>query len=345
MSANRGVLLACVAEDTPVFHVRVETLVRSVRALGGSLGGAPIVVTMVDSAQPTFATRMRTLDAEVRIVPRRSDAHPAHANKLAMLDLCGRPGFELLLALDCDVALARDPGDSLRPDALTLAPADLDALGERRWRALCQALGLSDPEFCLTATATGKPMCAYFNSGVIAIPRELGHLLTRAWEQALDDVRVLWGRAPWIVPRSRRFYADQLALAVALARGLPWASATPELNFPTHIPLHGPTVLPSTRHCFTTMPKPTATGSSSARAPRSHAPAADRVNRALAAADLCIYGGLRPGLARWPAARVALRRQLARARATVRDLPDELARTPIGYPGGSSPRTRSATGS
>jgi hypothetical protein len=344
VSAPPRVLLACVAEDTARFHTRVETLVRSARALGGSLAGAPIVVTMVDSAQPSFAARMRMLDTEVRVVPRRGDAQPAHANKLAMLDLCGRPGVELLLALDCDVALARDPRELLREDAITAAAADLDPLGERRWRALCQALGLPDPELCLTATATGKPMCAYFNSGVMAIPSELGKPLGRAWEQALQDVRVLWARAPWIVPRSRRFYADQLALAVALARGLPWACATPELNFPTHLPLHEPAVQrldPALLHYHAEADRDGLIFRPRSRAAR---PGADRVNRVLAGAPDS-YRGLRPR----PLAsrsRLAVRRQLSRARAYGRDLPDEMTHLPAGsWAGVWAHRRPPATGS
>jgi hypothetical protein len=234
-------LLACVAEDRPEFHRRVEMLVGSARELGGSLAASPIVVNMVASADPSFVERVRELDAEVRIVPPCDVSGQRHANKLRMLEDYGED-FDILLALDCDVAIAGDVSQHVDGDAINVVPADIDPLTDRQWRALLAGLGLDAGARSARATATGRAMYPYFNSGVLAVPCGLRAELLAAWRTALADVAQLWQHSPRTMPSAKRFYADQYALMAALRRGLPWIAASPALNFATHVPLHGPTV-------------------------------------------------------------------------------------------------------
>jgi hypothetical protein len=237
------VLLSCVAEDRPTYHARVETLVGSARRLGGSLSRSPIIINMLQSADPAFVRRMENFDAEVRIVPRFDGSGTAYANKLRMLDLVDdRDDFDILLAVDCDIAVVEDPVSLLSSDAINVVPADLDPLTEKRWRDLLTGLDITPGARSVRAGMTGRSMYPYFNSGVVAIPRELCAELLAAWTQALRDVSGLWERHMNIVPRAKRVYTDQYALMTALRRGLPWTVASRELNFATHVALHGPGV-------------------------------------------------------------------------------------------------------
>ena len=118
----------------------------------------------------------------------------------------------------------------------------MDAFTEPQWRAIFAGLGSAPDGRSVTATTTGQPMYPYFNSGVVAVPREHCAALFAAWMQAMEDLDELWRREPDLIPPARRFYTEQLALAVALWRGLPWTAASRELNFPTHVDLHEPTV-------------------------------------------------------------------------------------------------------
>jgi hypothetical protein len=310
--SSARLLLTCVAEDTPGFHARVETLVGSARRLGGSLAGRPIVVNMVDGADPAFVRRMEAAKAEVRVVPRVTDGGFAYANKLRMLELHERDDFDVLLAVDCDIAVAGDPASHVPDDAIGVVPADLDPFTDRQWRRIFDGLGSDPGPRSLRATASGRPIYPYFNSGVVAVPRRLCAELCTAWTQALRDVDDLWRRHPGTVPPGKRFYADQLALAVALWRGLPWTVASRELNFATHVPLHGPTVRglrPVLLHYHTEVDergfllRP--------RCPVAE-PAAERVNRSRAQALGLPYDGLerRPVSDR---ARRAVRRRVRRS--------------------------------
>ncbi len=305
MSTHR-VLLACVGEDTPPFHARIEDLVASARALGGALADAPVVVSTVGSADPAFERRLEALDAEVRVVERVLDDGAPHANKLRMLELASRGDFDILLAVDCDVAVAADPTPLVSSDAVAVVPADTDPLSERQWRRLLAGLDLDLRERTVNASTTGRPMYPYFNSGVVAVPRELCADLLGSWREALERLERLWRRQPAVIPRAKRFFADQYALMAALQR-VPWLQASRELNFPTHVELEENTVSglrPALLHYhgaldslgFLLMPR-------SAVA----AEAADRVNRERALRRGLSYPGLRR-----PAMRPATARILAR---------------------------------
>lgn len=241
MSAPR-VLLTCVAEDNAGFRTRVETLVDSVSALGGPLAECPMVVNMVGSVDAAFASRMEAAGVEVRIVERVVHGGVAHVNKLRMLELHERKDFDVLLAIDCDIVVARDPLPHLPTHAVGAVPADLDPFTESQWRGIFAGLETDPGPRSVVATTTGKPMYAYFNSGVIAVPRPMCADLFDGWMQALRDLDALWLREPGLIPRAKRFYTDQLGLSVALWRGLPHTPVTRELNFATHVPLHKPTV-------------------------------------------------------------------------------------------------------
>lgn len=240
MSAPR-LLLSCLSEDRPEFHARVELLVGSARRLGGSLSASPIVVNMLASADPSFVRRLEALDAEVRVVERLGGP-TAHANKLRMLAVEDRDDFDVLLAVDCDIAVAGDPAALVSTEAIGVVPADMDPLSERQWRRLFAGLALDCQERSLRANITARPLYPYFNSGVVAVPRELCAGLHAAWTQAVSDLEELWKRHPRTTPRSKRFFCDQYALMAALARGLPWVAASPALNFATHVELAEATV-------------------------------------------------------------------------------------------------------
>jgi hypothetical protein len=292
MTAPR-MLLACVAEDRPKFHARVETLIGSARRLGGSLADSPMIVNMMQSADPAFVRRMEALGAEVRIVGRTDDGYTAHSNKLRMLELDGRDDFDIMLAVDCDIAVADDPARLVSSDAVSVVPADMDPLSDVEWRDLLAALEIEPGVRSVRATTTGRPMYPYFNSGVVAVPRALCPDLLAAWNDALRDLRDIYERRPSVVPRKRRFFADQYALMAALRRGLPFVVAGPELNFATHVTLDDATVdglRPALLHYhdeaddegFLFQPR-----SIVARA------AVERVNTSRAAALGLVYGGLR----------------------------------------------------
>jgi hypothetical protein len=307
MSATR-LLLSCVAEDRPRFHQRVEILVGSARSMGGSLADSPILVNMVESVDRAFARRIEALDAEVRVVPRVTDGGVGFANKLRMLDVHEQKDFDVLLAVDCDIAVAEDPTRLVSADRISIVPADRDPLTDSQWHKLLDGLGLKHLEKSVSAIATGQRMYPYFNSGVIGVPRGLCAELLLAWTQALKALDRLWQLQPDLVSVDERFFTDQFALMAALASGLPWTAASPELNFGTHVDLHGPAVeglRPTLLHYHREVD-----GDGFLFRPRCSLaePAVDRVNRSRAQTLGIPYRGLRTR-SRLSRARLQLERQ------------------------------------
>ncbi len=285
------ILVSCVGEDRPEFHRRIEGLIGSIRCFGGALADSPIVVNMVDRADPDFVRRVAANNIHVDVVP-RSNAFGAHANKLAMLGLATSEEFDLLLALDCDVAMARDPLHLVRPDRICVVAADLDPLTDAQWRRLGDALDVEMPARTEQTGITGAPMYPYFNSGVLSVPRALCADLRREWIRALAELEAIFRERPSMLPRKAHFFVDQLALAMALWRGLPWSASSCELNFPTHVSVAraGADTAPAILHYHAHTDR---NGLLLRPLCFSAASATDRVNRARAAALGIPYRGLR----------------------------------------------------
>jgi hypothetical protein len=229
------IAVSCVTESRPAWLDRAETLALSLRAFGGRLTDAPLVVNVVGGIETGRQRRLEQLGVTVRVVA-QVDARNAFANKLRMLELTDELEFDLLLALDCDIAIAAEPALAERLDAIGAKPADVDPLSARQWRRLFAALELDPPDKPVLATTSGRPMAPYFNSGVLLVPATLCADLRRRWTDAHARLAALLERDRFLIPPPAHFYRDQFALAAAL-QSLPWHALPVALNFPTHLPV------------------------------------------------------------------------------------------------------------
>jgi hypothetical protein len=241
------VLVACVAESNAHFAARVETLLLSMRRLGGQLADAPVVVNVVGQADAEFTERVEKLGGRIRSVSRFLDdprriAGPS--NKLRMLELAREEQFDVLLAVDCDVAFAGDPTGQIPRDVVAAAPPDIDPLTEAEWQRLFAALELEPGGRVLEATM-GARVPEYFNSGVVCVPAEQCEELLARWALAVDELLALYRDRPDSVPEGRRYFLDQFALMKALRTGIPHRPLSSALNFPTHVRVSSPAALAS----------------------------------------------------------------------------------------------------
>jgi len=155
-------------------------------------------------------------------------------------------------------------------------------------------------------------MYPYFNSGVIAVPRDLCGPLVRAWTEAIEQLAEHWEREP---PKQyRRYYGEQLSLALAIWSGLPWYELDHGANISTETRLHpsvaeavsSPMLLHYHRHVdrdgFLLRPVEASTQA-----------AAERVNSHFAQTSGMRYRGFRdPGLSRRLVRKTRYRMQLLR---------------------------------
>lgn len=229
---------ACAAEPTPAWVRRVELLAFSLRTLGGASAGAPLHACFVGKVDDEAVAPLRALDVVVHEVP-RFDERLAYANKLRLLELGDRlePEVEALAMIDCDIVFAGDPARVMPVDRVAAKPADRNPLDADGWRRLGAALGLEIPRDDVVASATGRRMPRFFNSGVVVVPRAQLASLAEAWARWTYRVVDVLEADALVVPRARRFFADQYALMAAMAEhdgvALPVAA-----NCPTHVRLH-----------------------------------------------------------------------------------------------------------
>lgn len=238
-----AVLFSCVAENRPDFAMMAHNLVISIRSSAGALAESPVVVNFVEGVEERFAAPLREAGADVRVVERISETN-RWANKLRMLELAEEYEFDVLIALDCDVAVVGDPTQWVDPTAIGAKGADFDRFTDAEWRALFSALDIPVPQRAVIATATGGLMYPYFNSGVLFVPRDQCGRLREAWSAVYGELSDLLVRRPGILREQWRWLADPpvwhvgdqaaLALAVLKAR-LPWYALPDGLNFPSHV--------------------------------------------------------------------------------------------------------------
>lgn len=222
-------------ENRAPYTAEVEILYRTLAAYGGELARARRIACAVGPPDPFVVEVLADLDVEVREVAPFDERCP-HANKVAMLDLAGDGDF--VLALDTDVAVAGDPSAWLSPGSVVAKPVDMDPIGLDGWPALFAARGLDVPRGRHLCDFTALETIPYFNSGVVGVPAAWCEQLGAAWREEVTWLLDSWDELPPSFGQ-HRFFTDQFALALALARlELPVRALPVECNFPTHHPLH-----------------------------------------------------------------------------------------------------------
>jgi hypothetical protein len=226
------VAVCCVTENRPTWYPKVLNLVWSVRAFGGRLADAKIVVCVVDDCDRGFREGLEKFGASVRVVP-PVDPIIRYTNKLRMLELDDL-GCDVLLALDCDTVLVGDPSPYLDSSAIGLKPVDRNYLSDDQWRRLYGAVHLSLPAKEYRTTTDAEPIHAYFNSGVAVVPALHARRLAGLWHRYVLELAAVYQRDPELALWRR--FNDQFALSCALIEGgFPVRALPVSMNFPTHV--------------------------------------------------------------------------------------------------------------
>ena len=228
------VLVSCVAENREPYKTEACYLFQSLSVLGGNLSRSKKIAYFVESADSAVVERLRNLGVIVKIVD-RIDRRCPHANKLRMLE--DDEDYCVLVALDCDVAIARDFLPSLDAETVKAKPADDDPLDIGKWKGLFAHFGLKLPNERYKTAFQAKETVSYFNSGVVFIPRKFVPVLHGAWKRFVLDLLGSYEQLPDIGHQS--LFTDQFAFALALCQvRVPFEPLSLEFNFPTHNPVH-----------------------------------------------------------------------------------------------------------
>ena len=230
----KRILIACVAESREPFLSDLRFLFRSLAAFGGALNQATKIAYFVDAVGGEVVEELGQLGVIVKIVDRFNERYP-HANKLRMLQY--QEDYDVLVALDCDVVIARDFLCELESDVVMAKPVDFDPLTLKQWRKLFRYFAMRLPRKRYLTTLDARKTIPYFNSGVIVTPRKYVDDLSNAWESMILKLDEAYLQFPDI--DAHRFFTDQFALALALnATQIPFKPFPIEMNCPLHISIH-----------------------------------------------------------------------------------------------------------
>nr|WP_309101253.1 hypothetical protein [Fredinandcohnia onubensis] len=225
-------LITCVGENRPEYHEKIFTLFQTVKEFGGQIANAKLVANFVGAIDKNIKSQLEKMGVEVQIV-QPFDQRSPHCNKLRMLEI--EDDFDILIALDCDTAVVRDFYEELSLEYFQAKPVNNDPLTIEQWEYLFSYFDLKCPEERVETTGIKQLMTVpYFNSGVLAIPKQYVSILRKTWGKyallLMDNYHKMGDIA------KRKYFADQHSLTLALvAENIPFKTFPVEMNFSTPV--------------------------------------------------------------------------------------------------------------
>lgn len=239
-------LITCVGENTPPYHLKILNLFKTIKKFGGSLADQKLTAHFVGSIQNDVKAELEEIGVDVRVVE-PFDPRSPHCNKIRMLEL--EDDFDILIALDCDTVVVRDFSSEINPEFFQAKPVNNDPLTIHQWVRLFSFFGLECPKDRVETTGVKQLVTVpYFNSGVLSIPKQYVARLRDAWEKyalLLMDNYHKMGEIG-----KRKYFADQHALSLALvAENIPYKEFPVEMNFSTPVKMK-PKFIPNKMHPY-----------------------------------------------------------------------------------------------
>jgi hypothetical protein len=223
------VVVGLLTENTPRMLVQAIRLLRSIRWFGGELAGARVVVCGVGALESGARRSLEALGAEIRTVSRFHPANPTGNRHQLIAELLDAPQRVMLL-LDCDTIVVRDPLPFLTGDAFEAKIAPTPTVSDEVFERLFAHFGLTKPPRTHVTSFDGAPTIPYFNAGVFAIPIELARTLAPAWRHYNE---ILADNPQLAAPCHRHMHQASLSLAL-VATGIPHRELPWSMNFQTN---------------------------------------------------------------------------------------------------------------
>lgn len=239
-------LITCVGENLPVYHQKIMNLFHTVNEFGGQLAYEKLVANFVGSIDKDVKAKLENMGVDVRIV-QPFDSRSPHCNKIRMLEI--EDDYDIMIALDCDVVIVRDFSKELSPKYFQAKPVNNDPLTIEQWEYLFSYFQLECPNERVETTGIKQLVTVpYFNSGVLAIPKQYVNRLRESWAKYATLLMDNYPNMGEI--GERKYFADQHALSLALvAEKIPIKVFPVEMNFSTPVKMK-PKLLPHKMHPY-----------------------------------------------------------------------------------------------
>lgn len=236
MIEENRILICCQGDNKEPFLREVQLLFKSLISFGGKMARSQKVACFTNDVDLVIKEKLNSLGIKIKIVD-AIDGRCLHANKIQMLSLCEEEDFDVLVALDTDVAISADFYKYIDLESFRAAQDDFDPLSPSEWEKLYNFFGIQIPSDRYIVYKTMKKTVPYFNSGVLIIPRKFLPGLYESWRIFVNKLLESYSALPQISKNS--FYLDQLALALAIQDlKVPYSPLPLEMNFPNHVDVH-----------------------------------------------------------------------------------------------------------
>lgn len=201
------ILVTCLGENNEMFHFRILTLFKTLKAFGGQLADAKLLAIFVDNVDEPVYKKLITMGVKVRIVKPYDSKLQRHCNKIRMLEI--EADYDVLIALDCDTVITRDFSSEIYTSRIRRCDSLLDPLTIDEWKYLYNYFNLTIPKVENEIHA---------NSAVLFIPRKHVKPLRDAWIHYANVITDLFfSNEKWNIIGQNKYYTDQFALSLALA--------------------------------------------------------------------------------------------------------------------------------
>jgi hypothetical protein len=226
---NKKILFGCVAENNPKYLAQALRLIQSIRWFGGKLSNVDFITCVVDNVNRDYQNEFEKYNAKIKIISRFSEKHP-HSNKLQLLQLPEIEPYDMVVLLDCDTIVVRDPSKYLKNNMFQAKIADAPTVPHSILEKLFSYFKIDLPLQNYNCSVRGERTIPYFNAGVLIFPKPVVKRLVPTWVQInrvlIDNLELLEGKD---------FFCEQVSLSLAIAKtSTKFKLFGNEMNFPMH---------------------------------------------------------------------------------------------------------------
>jgi hypothetical protein len=226
----RELLIGCVAENDPKSLGQAIRLIQSIRWFGGGMADATVMVCVVGGIGAELRRILESYGAEIRIVA-PLDARDPTANRLRFFEQAAGSEPAMLLLLDCDTLVVRDPLPLMRRGSLQAQIAPVPTVTHGAFERVFRHFGLDLPPREHVNEFTGTPTIRYCSSGMVLIPAGLAKVFIPVWRdynlRMLDHLDLL---------QTSERHSHQASLTLAFAAcPIPFTEAPVELDYPLNL--------------------------------------------------------------------------------------------------------------
>ena len=173
----------------------------------------------------------QSLGAEIRTVKRFHAANPTANRHQLIAELLDAPE-NVVLILDCDTFVTRDPLPHLNADAFQAKVEPSPTVSDDVFERLFAHFKLAKPARSCVTTFDLLPTIPYFNAGVLAMPKAIARTLAPVWRRYNE---ILANDPDLVAPCQRHMHQASLSLALA-ETGVPITELPVSMNFQINTP-------------------------------------------------------------------------------------------------------------